>query len=114
MSWASSTSLAHQEELLAPGGFVHDVTGDQQGDAGRGEVVEQRPELVAQLGVGADSRLVEHQELRGAEQRDGEVRTAALPAGKAADHSVRARFEPDLARSPARHRTDGAPSTAAK
>ena len=53
-----------------------------------GEPVEQRPEVLAQDRVEADRRLVEHQQVGRAEQRDGEAGPAALAAAEPADDLV--------------------------
>ena len=65
-------SAAHQHELVAALGLVHDVARDEQRRAAVGECVELRPELGAQHRVEADGRLVEDEHLRVAEKRRGE------------------------------------------
>lgn len=76
-------ALAHEEQVVAALGFVHDVGGDEEGGAaGGGEVVEEVPQVAAQDGVEADRRFVEDQELRAAEEGDGEGDAAALAAGE--------------------------------
>ena len=65
-------ALAHQQQPVAAGGLVHHVAGDQHRGAGLGEPVEGLPQLDAQHRVEADGGLVEDQQRRFAEQRDGQ------------------------------------------
>ena len=69
--------LAHQQQPVAAVGLVHDVAGDEDRGAAVGEPVEQLPEVAAQHGVEADGRLVEHQQVGVAEQRDREADAAS-------------------------------------
>ena len=68
---------------------------DEHRGAGVGDPVEQRPQVLAEHRVEADGRLVEHQQLGRAEQRDGQAGAAALPAGEVADDLVAVAAEVD-------------------
>ena len=81
-------ALAHQQQPVAALGLVHHVAGDEHGLAAVGEPVEERPQVAAQHRVEADGRLVEHQHVGVAEQRDGEAGPGALAAAEVADHLV--------------------------
>ena len=61
-SAASSSPVAHQQQLVAAVGLVHHVAGDQQGRAVLGERAEGRPEVAPQDRVETDCRLVEHEQ----------------------------------------------------
>lgn len=70
---------------MAALGLVHDVGGDEErGAAFGGEGVEQLPQVAAQDRVEADGRFVQDEQVRGAEQGDGEGDTGALAAGEVA------------------------------
>ena len=78
-------ALAHQQQPVAAVGLVHHVAGDQQRGAVGGEVVEESPEVAPQQRVEPDRRLVEHEQLRFAQQGTGERDAGALAAGEPAD-----------------------------
>ena len=69
---AQDPPVAHQQQAVAAFGLVHDVARDEQRRARLGERAEALPELEAQHGVEADRWLVEHEQLRPAEQRGRE------------------------------------------
>ncbi len=90
-------AFAHEEQLVAALGLVHDVGGDEdRGAAGGGDVVEEVPQVAAQDGVESDGGFVEDQELGGAEQGDGEGDAAALAAGEVAGEGAGAGGEVDV------------------
>lgn len=90
-------ALAHEEQVVAALGLVHDVGGDEdRRAAGGGDVVEEVPQVAAQDGVEADGGFVEDQELGSAEQGDGEGDAAALAAGEVAGEGAGAAGEVDV------------------
>ena len=88
VSVGDDRAVAHQQQPVAALGLVHHVAGDEHRGAGVGEPVEQRPEVAAQHRVEPDGRLVEDEQVRAAEQRDGEAGPRALAAAEPADHLV--------------------------
>jgi hypothetical protein len=82
---------------VAAGGLVHHVAGDEQAGAVVGELVEGLPELAAEDRVDVDGRLVEHEQLRLAEQRDGERGARELAAGERPRHLLCLTGQPDKA-----------------
>ena len=56
-------ALAHQQEIPAVIGLVHDVARDNQRRAVPGEFVKLFPEIDPQYGVEAHGGFVEHQQL---------------------------------------------------
>ena len=81
-------AVAHQQQPVAPLGLVHDVAGDEHRGPVVGEVVEEGPEVLAQDRVETDRGLIEHQQVRAAEEGDGEAGPAALTAAELPDHLV--------------------------
>jgi hypothetical protein len=75
-------ALAEQQQAITAGRLVHDVAGDDQRGARPCQGVEAVPELDPQHRVQPHGRLVEHQQLGGADQRAGERGPALLPAGE--------------------------------
>ncbi len=75
-----------QQQPVAPVGLVHDVAAHQHRDPGRGEPVEEAPEALPQHRVQPDGRLVEHEQVRRPEQRDGERGPRALAPREASHH----------------------------
>ncbi len=66
-------ACAHEEEAVAALGLVHDVGGDEEGGAAvGGDAVEEVPQVAAEDRVEADGGLVEDEQVRGAEQGDGQ------------------------------------------
>ena len=52
---------SHEQQVLAAGGFIHDMTGDQEREASSSQLVEQRPQVSAQNRIKPHGRLIEHQ-----------------------------------------------------
>jgi hypothetical protein len=88
-------ALAHQQQPVAACRLVHHVTGDQQRRSLAREPVEQRPEIAPEHGIEADGRLVEHEQVGLAEQRDGERHARALAARQRAREPVAGAGEVD-------------------
>ena len=78
-------ALAHEQQVVAPGGFVHHVAGHQQRCPVGGQAVKQRPQVAAQHRVKAHRRLVEDEQVGTAEQRDRQADAGELAAGERAD-----------------------------
>ena len=66
-------------------GLVDVVGGEHDGGAGRGQVLDRGPRPPAGFGVEPGGRLVEEQHLGPADDPDGDVDPAALPAREGAD-----------------------------
>ena len=81
-------ALAHQQQPVAAVGLVHHVAGDEDRGAVVGEPVEQRPQVASEHRVEPDRRLVEHQQVGGAEQRHREAGPRQLAAAEPADDLV--------------------------
>ena len=79
-------ALAHQQQPVAALGLVHHVARDEDGRAALREVVEERPEVLAQDRVEPDRGLVEHQQVGLSQQGHGQAGAAALAAAEPADH----------------------------
>ena len=75
-------AVAHQQQPVAALRLVHHVAGDQHRGALVGQPVEHRPQVAAQHRVEADGGLVEHEQLRLAEQRDRQGGPRLLAAGE--------------------------------
>ena len=75
-------AVAHEHELVAAVGLVHDVARDEDRRAGRSKAPEVRPELDAERGVDADRRLVEEDHLGLVHERAREREPAAHAAGE--------------------------------
>ena len=73
-------AVAHEHELVAAIGLVHDVARDEDRRAVCGEAPEVCPELDSQRGVDADRRLVEEQHVWLVDERAGEREPAAHAA----------------------------------
>ena len=111
MSCPSRISSSRSQRV----GLVHDVAGDQQRGAGVGEPVEELPQVAAQHRVEPDGRLVEHQQLGLADQRDGEARPASAGRRRACRPATAAWLvEVDRVDAPGRRRRAAAPSIRAK
>jgi hypothetical protein len=102
--------VPQEQERVAPLGLVHDVARDEQCRSLRSELVEQTPEIAPQDRIEPDGRLVEDEQARCAEERDGERDACTLPAREPADDAV-ALFLASSARSTASAR---APTMRAK
>ena len=94
-------ALAHQQQPVAARRLVHHVAGDEQRGAVAGEAVEQGPEVAPQHGVEPDGRLVEHEQIRLAEQRGGQRDARALAARQRAGELVAGVGEVDGGERPA-------------
>jgi hypothetical protein len=68
-------------DVVAALGLVHVMGRDEHGEAARGERVDLVPEGAARLRIDAGGRLVEEEQLRLVERRDGK-REALLPAAR--------------------------------
>ena len=77
-------AVAHEQQVAAVIGLVHDMAGDEQGRSAPGELVELFPQVDPQHGVKADGGFVEHQQIRVRHQRAGQRHSRALTAGKVA------------------------------
>ncbi len=89
-------AVAHQEQAVAAFGLVHDVGRDEQRGAAVGQAVEEVPEVPAEYGVEPDGRFVQDQQVRGAEQGDGQRDAAALATGERAGEGVGASGQVDV------------------
>ena len=77
-------------------GLVHDVAGHEQRGAGPGQLVEALPELFVQQGVLAYRRLVQHQQLRPAEQGARQRGPAVRAARQGTDKLAGGRAQADV------------------
>jgi hypothetical protein len=89
-------TVLHDPDAIAEGlGLVEVVRGEQDRLAEVGERAHGAPGGAARLGIEAGRRLVEEDELRVADEREGEIQPARLPAGQPADADVRALLQAD-------------------
>ncbi len=76
-------AVRHQHRAIGVRvGLLEVVRGEHDRLAARGEGAHRRPERVAPLDVERDGRLVEHEQLRVADERDGEAHALGLAAGE--------------------------------
>ena len=88
-------ALVHQGDLVGEALGLLDVVGRHQDRrAARAQVVDQRPELGADLRVEADRRLVEQDQLRLVDEAAGEQEAPAHAAGELVDGVVAAVVQP--------------------
>ena len=92
---ASRRPSRMSSELVAVVGLVHHVARDEQRRPVGGERAEHLPEVAAQHRVEADGRLVEHEQLRAADERRRKRDARALTAGQPVDDAVALGLEPD-------------------
>ncbi len=107
-------ALAHEQQVAAVIGLVHDVAGDQQRGAAPGEVVELLPQVDPQYGVEADGGFVEHQQVWVRHQRTGQRHPGALAAGEVAAQRSSVIVEADRPQSRRRRRSTSVPYSDAK
>ena len=76
--------VAHQQQVLAAVGLVHDVAGHQQRGAAAGKSVELLPQIDPQHGVQADGRFVEDEQIGLTTSAQANETRVALAAGQIA------------------------------
>src|ERR1039458_6215668 len=76
-------------------GLVHVVGGEQDGLAQLAHAAHDLPRVAPCRRVEAGGRLVEEQQLRVSDQREGEIETALLPAGELLDPDARLLLQAD-------------------
>ena len=86
--------MVHDGDAVAEAlGFVHVMRGEQDGAAGRLELLDQFPELAAGLRIEAGGGLIEKQKIGIADEGAGESESLLLAAGKIADAGILFFFE---------------------
>ena len=75
----------HKANPVAVLGFIHVMSGDENGRPLRGELVNQVPELTPRHRVDAAGRLIQEQERRLVDQGAAQRQALAPPAGKVCD-----------------------------
>ena len=88
-------AFAHQQQVIAVVGFVHDVAGSQQGGPATGQLGELLRKIHPQYGVEPHRGLVENQQIRLADQGARQRCPGALAAGKVAAEGGSVIAEPD-------------------
>ena len=89
------SAVAHEQQVPAVVGLVHDVAGDEQSRAAAGELMELLPQVHPQHGVEADGWFVEHQQVRVGDQRAGQRDARALTTGEIAAQRRSMIVQPD-------------------
>ena len=93
-------ALADDAQPVAVFRLVHEMAGDQHGDAGVGQRADARPELAARQRIDAGGRFVEEQDVRPVQQRRGQRQALLQAERQFAGDAVGdvAQFEPRQAR----------------
>ena len=108
---ATIAPVGHQHRAIGVRvGLLEVVGGEQDRLAARGELAHRRPERAAALDVHRHRRLVEHEQLGVADQREREAHALGLAAGELLRAPLRDVARAPPARSPRRRRA--APGTA--
>ena len=74
-------ALAHEKQVAAVIGLIHDMARNQQGGSASGELTELLPQVDPQDGIQADRWFIEHQQVRMRHQCAGQRHSRALAAG---------------------------------